>query len=1149
MGDWGYGYTAQITITNTGEKSIEGWYLDFDFDKPIDSIWNAVVDSHVNNSYNIRNSGYNANINVGESVTFGFSGTEGNITNAPTNYDLSEIVNEDVDENVQIVIDEDSFELTENINGIYITNQAISSLSGKLLNRNKVNDFYYEVLDRHHNILETEKLNISKKWNIDTFQTSTKGTIIDIIAVTDDGIMVNKTIAYLDDYDMMDNDGDGLENCFEDYFGTDIDLVDTDGDGLSDYIELNDFDTDPLKIDTNGNGISDYDEDADCDGISNGKELEIGSNPLDNDSDNDYLTDDLELTFGTSPILKDTDNNGLTDYEEYRLSQMNAVFDKTTGKYTAIFSADQMGISYDKAVIPTIELTSDAKGLLSFEMSMVENSYMLNPSMSGYLGAAYNFTTDGNIDKAILTFTYNENCIDSDKIYSDGFCPTIYYYNPIDNTFSSVEGQVWENNKVTVTLSHFSTYILVNQQDLNELWSRVISTDENTNTTNKNDIVFVIDKSGSMSQNDPNYIRTSLIRSFFDKIGNNDKIALVGFSNSAFNYSNGLINDKETLETAISTFENQADYGGTYMNKGIDMAATILRNDHSDKSTNKSIFVLTDGETHDTISDSYLSSLNDDGITVYTVGLGSVSETYLRKIANSTGGQYFYARTSTDLSKVFIDFEKEFNSSDKNNDGLDDELTKLICNGEITTITGTTVFAPELYDDIMKSDDYDEDNLKNGEEVEIYYLSGKPYIRIKTSPELPDSDCDDYSDYEEVKEYFTDPLTYNYIVNNDDYMYIGWYENFESGKEHTKYLNNNTAVNCLKSFVDVVVCGGEISVNKKVRVELLDYFLENAKENEINMSIITRLNVGKDLASSFCDLAQGYEEKVTKAQALKAIREYQNTRKLLWGTKNASVSRKVIDSKLASANEELAKQVVTIHKNGSSYSKNVNNFANILAVSATAFKCYTDFETYYAGVELFQNYNSIINELQYCGDENIESAITTLKNDMEVLDKNYLAKITNKTNVENTVVTCFSSFSSAYVSNAIVGFGIPGIIVDIAWMASSYAFDGKFAADLDNSINADIAIGVNLALNNCFGGASYIKCNNNNNIKISVVGNSRSSRAKQLLLASISANKWAEKKYLLSPLCKTEEGKNGATGNIDKLQSMYDFYSLNNRNW
>ena len=58
------------------------------------------------------------------------------------------------------------------------------------------------------------------------------------------------------------------------------------------------------------------------------------------------------------------------------------------------------------------------------------------------------------------------------------------------------------------------------------------------------------------------------------KIDNDDMIGLVGFSSSAYNYSDGLTSDMSELEDAIAEFERQADSGGTYMNRGIETAAS-----------------------------------------------------------------------------------------------------------------------------------------------------------------------------------------------------------------------------------------------------------------------------------------------------------------------------------------------------------------------------------------------------------------------------------------------------------------------------------------------------------------------------------------------------------------------------------------------
>ena len=54
---------------------------------------------------------------------------------------------------------------------------------------------------------------------------------------------------------------------------------------------------------------------------------------------------------------------------------------------------------------------------------------------------------------------------------------------------------------------------------------------------------------------------------------------------------------------------------------------------------------------------------------------------------------------------------------DFNNDGISDLMTKLLCDGEILTKDGKKVFGEASYLDVQKSDDFDSDGLKNGEEV------------------------------------------------------------------------------------------------------------------------------------------------------------------------------------------------------------------------------------------------------------------------------------------------------------------------------------------------------------------------------------------------------------------------------------------------
>ncbi|HEY7326286.1 MAG TPA: cellulase family glycosylhydrolase [Gemmataceae bacterium] len=89
VNDWGSGFTGNITIANKGTSAINGWTLQFDFAGTISQIWNGNIISHVGNHYAIGDAGYNAIIGAGQSVSFGFNGSPGNVTTGPANYILN----------------------------------------------------------------------------------------------------------------------------------------------------------------------------------------------------------------------------------------------------------------------------------------------------------------------------------------------------------------------------------------------------------------------------------------------------------------------------------------------------------------------------------------------------------------------------------------------------------------------------------------------------------------------------------------------------------------------------------------------------------------------------------------------------------------------------------------------------------------------------------------------------------------------------------------------------------------------------------------------------------------------------------------------------------------------------------------------------
>ena len=107
----------------------------------------------------------------------------------------------------------------------------------------------------------------------------------------------------------VDTDGDGLSDGKEIELGTALLVNDTDNDGLTDGDEVHNHSSDPLESDTDGDGLTDGDE------VHN-----HSSDPLDSDTDGDGLTDGREVSFHrTDPGESDTDGDGLSDGREVDL--------------------------------------------------------------------------------------------------------------------------------------------------------------------------------------------------------------------------------------------------------------------------------------------------------------------------------------------------------------------------------------------------------------------------------------------------------------------------------------------------------------------------------------------------------------------------------------------------------------------------------------------------------------------------------------------------------------------------------------------------------------------------------------------------------------------------------------------------------------
>ena len=88
--EWPGGFTANVTISNTGTTAINGWTLKFSFpgDQKVTNAWNATV-TQSGTAVTATNAGYNGTIAPGGNSSFGFQGTFTSNDSSPTAFTVN----------------------------------------------------------------------------------------------------------------------------------------------------------------------------------------------------------------------------------------------------------------------------------------------------------------------------------------------------------------------------------------------------------------------------------------------------------------------------------------------------------------------------------------------------------------------------------------------------------------------------------------------------------------------------------------------------------------------------------------------------------------------------------------------------------------------------------------------------------------------------------------------------------------------------------------------------------------------------------------------------------------------------------------------------------------------------------------------------
>jgi len=647
--DWGDGYKAEVTITNNKTTALEDWRLGFNYgDNIITQIWNGVILSAKNGYYEIGCQTYNQNIAPGGSVTFGFMVEPGCSGHLMEDISLREYETDISDGQAVVMgyLEEENMELCLSMYS------SVEVTSYDILVSYDGNDF--------EQVGETEDYAY-----VYTMPATFEEAEIYAIGYDVNGLPIETNHIFVEKIDgeyvliLPDTDGDGLEDCYEIYYGTDVDDVDTDDDQLNDYYEVYCSYTYPTIMDSDENGVPDGEEDYDEDGLTTLEELALGTEPAWNDTDEDGLFDGDEVNvFGTDPLVADIDEDGLVDGDELALGTDPYVAD--TDEDGVIDSEEKFYQSYthmvenEECVIENVTITLEGTGNLQTNTTIesVMNKAVLCTGVVGLIGEPFEIETESQFNSATITFK-----IDSSGLGETSFDNLMFlWYDEENQKFVELDTVLnVESETVSVTTTHFSKYMIVDRTVWYEAWEKDIDYNPGSNVTTYY-TVLAIDCSGSMKSNDP-IIYNNNISSAYDSIYNKkqcnriqgaleyvdgmsagDKVALVFFDSSAkvvLDFSN----DKEAIKLALQGIYSS---GNTSFNAALKTSFSLF--DQSildDDNICTRVVFLSDGG--DSCKDSYINEAQTKGIAIYGIGLGSddcLDDNSLADMSVSTGGVF-----------------------------------------------------------------------------------------------------------------------------------------------------------------------------------------------------------------------------------------------------------------------------------------------------------------------------------------------------------------------------------------------------------------------------------------------------------------------------------------------------------------------------
>ena len=203
-----------------------------------------------------------------------------------------------------------------------------------------------------------------------------------------------------------------------------------------------------------------------------------------------------------------------------------------------------------------------------------------------------------------------------------------------------------------------------------------VETQARTIPTRPKEIVFVLDNSGSMKQNDPNRITKDVVTGFIKNVGAGSRLGMVIFGKDArvlkpLTEITGTPADAKFIDSL-----NRLDYRGQLTNtpSGIERAIYELKT-NGKKNADKIIILLTDGiidtgdvknnlESERWLKEDLVPECQQLGIKIFGIAFTDNADFRLMQILSSkTNGEYFRVYQAEEIQNVFENINKQLSRS------------------------------------------------------------------------------------------------------------------------------------------------------------------------------------------------------------------------------------------------------------------------------------------------------------------------------------------------------------------------------------------------------------------------------------------------------------------------------------------------------